>query len=462
MRLVRPLRISALTLALAAAPPASPQPNGGSIVVANCNDAGQGSLRDAIATAPEAGHIDLSQLTCSTITLTSGAITINQQYLYLDGPGASALTIDGNSHDRIFNQYQFAVGYLDIEGLSLAHGASAGDGGCVRTGGYVRLVDSAVHDCRAHAYVSDTHGGAVYAYSIAMSYSSVTGNVAESESADAIGGGIYTRVLRADASVVADNSAVSQAAHSNGGGAYITRELDLIDSTVSGNRAAVNGGILVNGYGNGGSSMIGNSTISGNIATDYTGGLATNSYLEIRNSTVAFNCASTTPFGSTYHIGIGLNFRFSPPSLLSTIIANNGFCVARGLDATPQDQAYDLGGQAFSGSITGSNNLIMIGAVTLPPDTIHADPQLLPLRDNGGPTRTHALSGLSPAVDTGNDADGFFTFDQRGPGFPRTSGANTDIGAFELNNTDLIFASGFEPLDTVVGNSKTYRRNRTR
>jgi len=446
MPLGQSFRASVLALALATALYASAHPSGGSIVVSNCDDAGQGSLRAAIATAPEASHIDLSQLACSTITLTSGAITINQQYLYLDGPGASALTIDGSSRDRIFNEYQFGAGYLDIERLSLAHGASAGDGGCLRSGGYVRLVQSAVHDCSAHTYVSNARGGAIYAYSVGLDHSNVTGSMAYSEQADALGGGIYTRLLTAFGSVIADNSAVSQAAHGSGGGAYITRELDLIESTVSGNRADVSGGILINGYGGTGSSTIGNSTISGNVAADYTGGLATNSYLAMRNSTVAFNCASTTPFGTTYHIGVGLNFRFTPPNLLSTIIANNDLCVARGSDAMPQDQLYDLGGQAFTGSITGANDLVMIAAVTLPPDTIDADPQLLPLRDNGGPTPTHALSDSSPAVDTGNDADGFFTYDQRGPGFPRTSGANTDIGAFELDIVDeIIFASSFEP-----------------
>src|SRR5215467_10665629 len=122
MHLRRSLQASVLTLALATALQASAHPAGGSIVVTNCNDSGPGSLRDAIAAAPDGADIDLSTLTCSTITLTSGAITISPYGLQLLGPGASALVIDGNSADRIFEQSNY--GYLGIYGLSLAHGAS--------------------------------------------------------------------------------------------------------------------------------------------------------------------------------------------------------------------------------------------------------------------------------------------------------------------------------------------------
>ena len=54
-----------------------------SIVVTNCDDSGPGSLRDAVAGAASGDTIDLSQLTCSTITLTSGAIEIPQDDLYI-------------------------------------------------------------------------------------------------------------------------------------------------------------------------------------------------------------------------------------------------------------------------------------------------------------------------------------------------------------------------------------------
>lgn len=59
------------------------------------------------------------------------------------------------------------------------------------------------------------------------------------------------------------------------------------------------------------------------------------------------------------------------------------------------------------------------------------DPLLAPLAFNGGPTQTMALLVTSLAIDHGANPLGLL-FDQRGVGFARTSGPQTDIGAFEL------------------------------
>jgi hypothetical protein len=68
------------------------------------------------------------------------------------------------------------------------------------------------------------------------------------------------------------------------------------------------------------------------------------------------------------------------------------------------------------------------GDVTLPDDTLDADPLPGALADNGGPTATMALDPESPAIDAGKDnAD--LAFDQRVEGFARISGAGPDIGA---------------------------------
>jgi hypothetical protein len=67
------------------------------------------------------------------------------------------------------------------------------------------------------------------------------------------------------------------------------------------------------------------------------------------------------------------------------------------------------------------------------PTTVRADPQLLPLASNGGPTPTHALLPGSPAVDAGDDttcaAAPVSGVDQRGAS--RAAGAHCDIGAVE-------------------------------
>jgi len=49
--------------------------------VVNCDDSGLGSLRDVVAGAGSGDTVDMGQLSCSTITLTSGAIVVGQQDL---------------------------------------------------------------------------------------------------------------------------------------------------------------------------------------------------------------------------------------------------------------------------------------------------------------------------------------------------------------------------------------------
>ena len=64
------------------------------------------------------------------------------------------------------------------------------------------------------------------------------------------------------------------------------------------------------------------------------------------------------------------------------------------------------------------------------------DPKIGTLKNNGGPTMTHALLAGSPAIDKGDNA-GVPPTDQRGAGFPRRKDGNgdgtkvVDIGAFE-------------------------------
>ncbi len=53
-----------------------------------------------------------------------------------------------------------------------------------------------------------------------------------------------------------------------------------------------------------------------------------------------------------------------------------------------------------------------------------------------------ALKPGSVAIDAGNNASAL-NFDQRGTGFPRQIGAATDIGSYEFDLTDLVFADSF-------------------
>src|SRR5690348_11524039 len=74
-------------------------------VVTSLNDSGAGSLRDAITQANDhagADTIIFAEDIRGKITLTSGQIQITDT-LTIRGPGAGALTLDGNLQSRIFS-----------------------------------------------------------------------------------------------------------------------------------------------------------------------------------------------------------------------------------------------------------------------------------------------------------------------------------------------------------------------
>lgn len=440
--------------------PATPAHPHGAIVVTNCLDSGNGSLRQAVQTGAPGDPIDLTQLTCGQISLTTGRIDVNRDLL-IQGPGPDVLAIDGTHIDRVFNQngnYQLA-----LYGLKLQHGySSTFGGGCVYSKGPLLLNNTVITSCQVLDFGGSGNylGGAVLANStLVMINSTLTNNQIYSSLGNGFGGGAF-----ADGDVVLDHStithnsvvnasggitesggldiggkllmtystisdnAVSGLANSPGsvGGARVFGGAAISNSTISGNTADGGvGGLMI--YGSAASpNLIANSTISGNTAAAI-GGIYARGQTAMVDSTVAFNTETTFANGG------GLRLAYSIADLESSIIASNTSASAA--------QNIALG---ISGGVSGANDLIGPSpSVTLPPGTIQSDPLLLALADNGGPTKTHALGAGSPAIDAGNNSAGLTT-DQRGAGFPRIVGAAPDIGAFEGVDTDRIFANGFD------------------
>jgi hypothetical protein len=396
------------------------------LAVRNCDDDGDGSLRATVAAAADGDTIDLTGLACSTITLTTGAIEVDLDNLTFQGPGRQALDLDGNALDRVFVHPH--GGTLSLRGMTVhngrdrATGFHVAGGGCIASAGYLELVDVAMHNCYAGG--EGAYGGALYAYSLTLSNSTLSGNVAN---------GVHD-----DAGTAAF-----------GGAAFVYR-MQLVESTVSGNRAEhhvqpgrtsydIAGGIVAVFGGN-----ISGSTIDSNLSQGRAGGIATFKPLDVSNSTISGNTAESD-------IGGGLFLRW--PSTLrlfnSTVTANRSALDGGGIwlnapgsefrssivsgnssDVGNRDNRY---GSAIAFSVEGGSNLIgsTSPTVTLPADGLTGDPRLGPLTQNGGPNRIHALLEGSPAVDAGSNDDGL-AFDQRGPGFARVYGNGPDIGAFEV------------------------------
>jgi hypothetical protein len=230
----------------------------------------------------------------------------------------------------------------------------------------------------------------------------------------------------------------------------------VIASTISGNSASRGGGIYErNNLSNDHSFVLSNSTVSGNTAFDIVGGVWTNAgTIEVKNSTVAFNTAGNA--GTTMHyspgfsiadIGANLgNGTFKLVTLQSSLFSNNTYGSP---GATADDYGVAHFASAGNGNTTptsGGNNLVFATTAFVPVGTLRGVcPGLDPLRDNGGPTWTHALAWGSPAIDQGNNTVPY-TFDQRGTPFARVSGTAPDIGAYEVQQGDVVFSDGFDGL----------------
>jgi len=402
-----------------AAPNGSPQ-------VTNCNDSGPGSLRDAVAISQDGDRISLESLACSTITLTSGAIHIPAMRLTLRGPGADGLSIDGNGNDRVLLYDSGPFGTTYLYDLTITNGHAAGDGGCLKTSGKFRLTDVVVSNCAAYAASGQVHGGAIYSASdVYMLRSTVTSSTATSANDYAKGGGIYTKwSWDSTNSTVSGNSAIGPT-RTFGGGVF-ARYGDVLGTTVNDNKAGNVGGVTFIGPG---SATIANSTITGNIGQNFIGGMYSHVNLTLSNSTIAFNCANGTAYSPTYTLGIGLQAYSIAPDIESSIIAKNELCPTHS-PGSVLDTAYDVGLYGV-GPITGANNLIGSSTVTLPADTLHSDPMLSPLADNGGSTLTLAPLPGSPVINAGNNVANL-SYDQRGPWIPRIIGSAADIGALEV------------------------------
>jgi hypothetical protein len=309
-----------------------------------------GSGADVITFAPGlAGTI----LVAADLPAIAGVLTIQ-------GPGADVLAVSGQGARRVFSVAAGATAV--ISGLTIQDGVATGDVGggiLVQAGASLTL-----EDC------------------------SVASNSAMS------GGGLAVE----QAAVRIDRSLFEGDGAANGGsGAGILNDggqLDLVDSTLSGNGSA---GVAAGG---------GVATLGSGATRVYSSTLASNTAMQGGN--VSDAAGATT-------------------SLTHTLLATPG---------AGNDCAGTIASTGHNLADDGSCALAGVGDL----DSVAAG--LAALADNGGPTATRALAPGSAAIDGGDvacfDPDDLpIVTDQRGPGFPRRTDGDgdravrCDIGAFE-------------------------------
>ncbi len=472
----------AVAVVLLAAAPAN-----AALTVANTNDSGAGSLRQAIA---EAGPGETINVPAGDYQLTSAELEIHRS-VTIAGAGSATTTIRsiGPYRDFIIGPTGMEILNVTISGVTIRDGrafeASAAGAGVLAINTNLTL-----RDARLTGNIADANGEApgvegetaigagalVVAGSLAVSESEVSGNIAEAVGGPAAAGG------------TAQGGAMAVV----GGAVSIER------STISGNVANAGGGHgpsnaeqdggVAGGAGlffvlGGSQSSIVASTISGNVAEATPGaggeagevvgggifGIAAEQGIALTNSTIVENVARNGGGAGSGGFGGGaflISGEAAPLTVTDSTIAAN-----RLETGNPESVAGNLFAAGPPGTLKLSNSIVANGVgpagsencfiptESIPTissgfnldsrdqcgfhaagDQVNKDPLLGPLASNGGPTQTMAPALGSPAIDQG--AAFGQTADQRAvlrpidlPSIPNaavTGADGSDIGAVEV------------------------------
>jgi hypothetical protein len=388
------------------------------------------------------GRFRLTRSTPGMDTESAGDLDITDD-LYLNGDGVGETIIEQTVKDHVLSN--FTGGVFDpvtIDDLTITGGRETGDGGpnaegggiyneaalllegtalrgnaamkkdsfggAIWSSGILLISGSTIRDNRAKSRRNAAGGGAIYAFDgpVSIQDSRISGNVARSERGPAFEGAGGIRVtdnVTLDGVTIAGNRSRGDV-----GGLSLSGDLDMRDSTISGNSGDDAGGLFTNGAGS-----IENSTISGNVSRFGGSGIyrsSSSGTLTLSHVTLARNEAEQS--------GAGVFVSSDAPD--SGLIIDASIVHNPGPDCAPSFSKFfvDL-------SVLGDSTCAGGGLST----NRFENPRIRDLADNGGPTRTHALRGSSPAVDHVASGCPPPAFDQREVARPQ--GDDCDAGAFE-------------------------------
>ncbi len=425
--------------------------------VNNTNNAGVGSLRDAVATTPPGGTVDFDpSLAGSTIVL-STQIVINKN-LTIAGPGPGQVTVSGNNVTRIFNIT--GGNEVAISGLRFINGFVTGGGlqlgsAIINQGAFNLTIDNCVFEsnnasCNSVGCVT---GGAVTQAISGGALLNVSDSVFRFNRASCSGnscialGAALANGSGGDVDITVNNSTFFRntvsadcqmdclalgAGYGNGGGGSDVRSL-LFNSTFESNSASCSGEaclVIGSGVSNGGGDtffQLINNTLYANGATcsgdncfalgagfgngggGVTADLLFNTFSSNSVTCTGSSCsasgASISSSASQINIDSNILFTDSPADNCDEIFTSLGYNI-------------DNDGTCVDGSVAGDQPFTDPGLVPGPP------------QDNGGLTRTLALLVNSPAVNAGDPACPPPDTDQRGVTRPQR--ISCDVGSYEL------------------------------
>ncbi|MFT3743531.1 MAG: Ig-like domain repeat protein [Pyrinomonadaceae bacterium] len=379
-------------------------------VVTNANNSGPGSLRKAVADACSAGGQN-------TITFAPGPLP-NE-----GGGEVSEASTDEADAVNVAGPILLSGGEIVLTSNVIIQGPA---------GGTMVIQNTKANSSTSHVFV--VGGGTATLNNLTITGGNTDGSVK--------GGGIFVSgTLNLNDSTVTGNNAITGGGVFVGGGGVA----NVVRSTVSGNNANFNGGVGADG---GGTFNLSQSTVSGNTASN--GGAV------FANGGANATITNTTISGNS----LGIDSNSGSVTIRGSIVAKNnaGGDDLKGPAGTVTSLGFNFignpgtfaGGTFPTGSPNANNDIVGSSGTPL-------DPQLAPLANNGGPTRTMAIctsagvphvscGALSQVIDKGKDFVGS-GFDQRGNGTNQVrpfdiapianaaGGDGSDVGAYELNNT---------------------------
>lgn len=444
------------------------------VVVQNNNDAGAGSLRQAILDVDAGGKIVIPA-SVGEISLTTGQLTI-QQSMTIEGAGAARTAISAGGSSRVILVSGTPI--VTIEGMQIingkvtAPGAEVFGGGIEQTGGSLTVVNCVVSGNSLETGSTGFPKGG----GIGVKTGSTGLTLRNTVVADSVvhgfhdwGGGVYVDgpSLTIEGGSVKGNTAEGLSMF--GGGIYFDgTQASLSRVAITGNEIRPTGTPMAEGFGAGleidggtGNTLEG-VTIARNRATiiDLTaenitliGGGALIAGAAILNTTIASNSITENIDNLGTALAGGLGLTNSATIVNSTLVGNE----IHGEGTALQSEGGDLWVAAkvqvensifAAGTVPGGGQNCAIqhpnGELTSLGDNIdsftqcgfHAagdqaaiDPGVKPLAENGGMVETMALQAGSPAIDAGGTA-GCPATDARG--VLRPAGAACDVGAFEV------------------------------
>lgn len=385
----------------------------------SCADDGSpGTLRKVVASAHDGDTIDLTQLTCSTITLRLGGIDMHSTSgLTFNGPGQDRLTISGGGVSPVLHAdfYSYA---LTLRDMTLAHGYAGWNlpnfyyaSGCLTAASAdIVLERVTITDCKTTSTHSYDRGGAVVGGFLSLIDSTVSHSSIRYDHFAVQGGGIWANGASLIHSTVSDNAVIGDGTASanvaSGGGLFVGGILVMVDSTVSGNlvqapsgydtagdQATGGGGI----YSAGGPLVLINSTVSGNSveATNpgedgVGGGIFSRSIATIVGSTISGNTADGDG-GGIYKRPFGLVFDNQSTLTIqnSTITGNSAGGTGGGV--LSQRPAW-IANSTIAGNQSALGGALMFTRTGGYPDAGVLDLESTIIAGNtAGPTPTYAL-----------------------------------------------------------------------